>query len=540
MIRVGPLRCDTPGTPRPVDDDHVNRLSIALRPSLTAVMAGSLATIGLMPARSFAAPPPDDTSQEANESEDAASAPAEAPTEAPTEAPIEKSSEAPSRWATESSATDAEADTAEQSPADMSAEGPAKDITEAPNPLLPPKEKALVSPHPVDFGKAQYKPGKGLEIESADGRFGLQTRIRAQMRYELHNDREATDDGTVEQELGHTLGLRRARLQFAGHAFNEHNRFKTELAFSPKDLSFKDGTPHRTPLLTWYFEFDYLRDLTFRMGQYKIPFSRQRVISSGNLQLVDRSLANGEYNLDRDIGFDFRSKDVGGLGGYLKYYAGVYMGEGRDVWNTAGDFKLHYLGRIEINPLGKFDDYSESDFARESRPGLSIGAAYSFIDEAQGNRGVTGSAPADGGTSDYHSVTADVMFKWKGWSVSSEFFWRQGTRRGGGATEVDPNDPTMEVPIPNELPRNGIGWNVQSGYLIPRLPLEFAARYSGIRATKGGPGTSISQRDEVGGGVSWYFAQHPLKLQADYFRQWDEGEMDLGSDVMRVQLQLAF
>ena len=59
-----------------------------------------------------------------------------------------------------------------------------------------------------------------------------------------------------------------------------------------------------SPLLSYYLEFDYLRDLTVRVGQYKIPFSRQRVISSGNQQMVDRSIANGEFNLDRDIGID--------------------------------------------------------------------------------------------------------------------------------------------------------------------------------------------------------------------------------------------
>ena len=100
-------------------------------------------------------------------------------------------------------------------------------------------------------------------------------------------------------------------------------------------------------------------------------------------------------------------------------------------------------------------------------------------------------------------------------------------------------DPTMEIPAPREPPRNGLGWMVQSGYLIPRIPFELAARYSGIRPGAGDD-TGLIQRDSVGGGLSYYFAQHPLKIQADYFRQWDDAVMRLGSDRVRVQLQLAF
>lgn len=407
------------------------------------------------------------------------------------------------------------------------------------NPLLPPKERELVDPHPIDLAGMKYTPTKGLDMTSKDGRFAMQIRLRAQMRYELHNRREETDEGEIARRLTHTFGIRRARIQFTGHVFNEHNKFKSEFAFSPRDLAIEESVPHRSPLLTWYFEFDYLRDLTVRMGQYKIPFNRQRVMSSGDLQLVDRSIANGEFTLDRDVGIDLRSKDIGGLGGRLRYYAGIYMGEGRDAWNEEGNFDLHYLARFEVNPFGKFQDYSEADFERSSRPGLSFAAAYSFIDEANRNRGVLGKRPADGGTSDYHSVVGDVLFKWKGWSVFSEVFWRRGTRRMGDATVPDPDDPTQTVRVPKEAPRNGLGWMVQTGYLIPRLPLEFEARYAGIRASRD-PDTSISVRDSLGGGVSYYIAQHPLKIQADYFRHWREHDLRVGEDVVRVQVQLAF
>jgi len=416
----------------------------------------------------------------------------------------------------------ARAPAAAEEPAEAPAEEPApapEPVSDKPaNPLLPKELLIRLGKHPVHNGKSTYKPGTGLTLESADGAFSLATRLRAQLRYQVD-----AEGGPAE----HVFQIRRARLQFKGHAFNKHNKFKVELAFSPRDLSVKDGVPHRTPLLTWYFEFDYLRDFTVRAGQYKIPYSRQRVVSSGDLQLVDRSLANGEFNHDRDIGFDIRSKDLGGLGGLLRYYVGVYMGEGRDFGdkNATPDFKLHYLGRFEIQPMGKFKDYKEADMNRNLTPKLSIGAAYAFHHGSQGLKGVLGTTPEDEGTTDYHSFTVDYAFKVAGFSSTAEFHLRQGERNAGDAGPVT-------------AARNGMGWAVQAGFLIPRLPLEFAGRYSGVMGR--GTETSLSEKHSAGGGISYYVAGHPWKIQADFFHQWDGDDATPNANGFRTQLQLAF
>src|SRR5690606_18113427 len=136
------------------------------------------------------------------------------------------------------------------------------------------------------------------------------------------------------------------------------------------------------------------------LGQMKVPFSRQRVNSSSALNMPDRSLVSSEFNLTRDLGVMFTSQDLGGLGGRLAYYAGVFMGEGRNAFNLS-DFGLLYVGRLEVRPFGKFDDYSEGDLARSPTPGLSIAGAYAFQDRAHALRGVAGDYPADRGTTDF-------------------------------------------------------------------------------------------------------------------------------------------
>ncbi|MEM9693234.1 MAG: porin [Myxococcota bacterium] len=382
----------------------------------------------------------------------------------------------------------------------------------------------------------RFEPGQGLRVSSDDGDFSLDTRLRAQFLWSPVQRWEPTSS-----ELEHRFEIRRARLQFDGHAFGPETHYKLELAFSPRDLGIVDGVVQNSPLLSWYVELGQSRDFTVRMGQYKIPYSRQRVASSGNLQLVDRSLANGEFNRDRDIGLDLRSEDLGGLD-RLRYYVGAYMGEGRDLGGSAvtPDFSLLYLARLEWLPLGDFDDYTEGDLERRETAKLSVGAAYAFHDDAQRLRGVLGERAADGGTTDYHAANLDYAFKLRGFSSTGELHWREGTRTAGSAVDGSGN------PLAVVAPRNGLGWHLQCGYVFDGQPLELAARYAGVRRVGlADPGdlsdtdgfTSLEREDEAGIGLSYYWAGHSYKLQGDAFHRWRSGLLR-GETVYRVQLQL--
>src|SRR5690606_28347545 len=100
---------------------------------------------------------------------------------------------------------------------------------------------------------------------------------------------------------------------------------------------------------------------------------------------------------------------------------------------------------------------------------------YAFLAEGRGNRGILGPAPSDGGTTDTHDVTADVMLKIAGVTVLGEYYWRKGRREYGDAIIDDPVlGPT---PAPREAPRDGWGWFGQVGWLVPRIPLELGTRY---------------------------------------------------------------
>lgn len=399
----------------------------------------------------------------------------------------------------------------------------------------PPKSEPA---DPLALQRGRYIPGKGFAFATVDKRFSLVIRARIQPRFELEHPnapRGSTED---------VFQLRRARLQLQGNLFGIHNKYYIQFGFTPRDMTggliVGDGSPRRNPLRDARLEFDYLRDFTIWVGQTKVPFSRQRVISDGNLSAIDRSIANEEFNLDRDVGVQALSKDLGGLGGRLGYNLGVFMGEGRNTFQLT-DPGMLYVARVDVRPLGSFDDEVESDLGRSRKVGLGIGTAYAFHDNAQGNRGVHGERWADEGTADYHNVTVDAVLKWRGLAIESAFHWRRGIhRKNGGAVD------SLDMPIPTELARNGLGWFGQIAWLVPRIPLELVGRYGLVRNTFGS-GSGLGRADEAGGGLNYYLAGHNFKIQADYYRLWDDSlasSFDVsarrGTDRIRLQIQLGF
>lgn len=391
----------------------------------------------------------------------------------------------------------------------------------APSFALPRDEEQRLGAAPTDGEAQRFVPGKGLEFKSKDGRFSLAMSLRFGFLYSMKRD---GDPAAVQ----HNFEIRRFRTVFSGNLFGAKNKYFLQLALAPREMDVRDGVVHGSPVYDAYMQFEQLRDLTLRVGQYRVMYTRERNIADVNPLLIDRSLTNAEFNLDRDIGLDIRSEDLGGIK-KLRYYAGVYLGEGRD-YNKFGDSGFLYVGRVDVLPLGLFDDYEASDVWRLKKLRLSFGGAYAFHDRARKDRGVLGTAPLDGGTTNYHNTTTDLMLKYAGWSLEGAYMWRHGQRTPGAALDE------MGAPIAVAAARNGHGWLVQTAMLIPRTRLEPAFRYSGAR----GLGvTSMPDRDELGGGLNYYFYGHNLKLQADYFHSFDPSQASPPGDLLRLQIQAA-
>ncbi|HWB76663.1 MAG TPA: porin [Nannocystaceae bacterium] len=426
--------------------------------------------------------------------------------------------EAPTSTATTTSATTTTS-TSMPTTAEVKAEDPGEQA------FLPPRHGLSLEKADMDVGKAHFAPGKGLSLVSKDERFAFGLSLRTGFMYTMVHHNAPGADPKAQQGVE----IRRFRVVFQGHVFGKHNKYFFQLAFAPREVQLRDGTLHSHPVYDAYMQFERFKNATLRVGMYRPQYSRERLIQDINPLLIDRSTINGEFNLDRDIGLDLRSEDFLGLG-KLRYFAGVFLGKGRNV-EGLGDFGLLYTGRVDVMPLGKFDDYDASDQTRMKKLRMSFGAAYAYQDNAKNDRGTIGAPPADGGTTDYHHATADLLLKWAGFYLEAGYLFRAGRRKPG----------TIEGPgktIPDAA-RNGQGWFAQLAFLIPRTYVEPAFRVGQIYGLRRGE-TALGDSGEIGGGLNYYFAGHNLKLQADYFRLYKEGEVKHGDDQLRVQLQVAF
>ncbi len=370
---------------------------------------------------------------------------------------------------------------------------------------------ATVDPPKAPHASVDAHWGEGVSFKSGD--FSLSIRGRVQARAEAIVPTPESTVARVNQLL-----IRRARLSLNAR-YTEVWTMVVQLAFSILDMEPDAPNVLRDAHLTW----SGLRDLNIRVGQTKVPFGRQRVMSSGNQQMVDRSIVVGELNLDRDVGVLLRSDDLFGLGGVLSYALGVMGGDGRNRLGT--NVGLLYVARAQVNPFGKFDDLVGSDLDRLEKPRLSIGVAAAR-NVATVRQRSTISTTFRNGSLTYDHLAADVLFKWRGFSLEAEALLRYAEQ------------PSLMGATTTEWARAAWGYYVQAGY-VPIEAFEVSARWGQLRPFTG-TDPSFKHQRELGVGVGWYPKQHNLKLQSDVFWLPVGERFDIGSWQVRAQLQLAF
>ena len=143
--------------------------------------------------------------------------------------------------------------------------------------------------------------GKGLiNFVSKDSTFSIKFAPRFQVRYNStwnHN-------GDLYESVEQNFLVRRSRLKFDGFAYSPKLRYKVELGLSNRDMSGGNDFNRNTPryILDAVIMWEFAKNWELWAGQTKLPGNIERVISSGDLQLIDRSLLNSRFTLDRDMG----------------------------------------------------------------------------------------------------------------------------------------------------------------------------------------------------------------------------------------------
>ncbi|WP_298396643.1 porin [Flavobacterium sp.] len=342
-----------------------------------------------------------------------------------------------------------------------------------------------------------YSFGKGLGLTSPDSLFQLNIRFRMQNRVTyIENDGE---NGAYDGQI------RRLRLRFDGYVGNPKFLYAIQLSFAPGDVGeikegenlniIRDAVVFYRPNNHWNISF----------GQTKLPGNRQRVNSSGGLQLTDRTINNARFTIDRDFGFQ-----VHNINEYTDKFSynlktAISSGEGRNSTDNPDD-GIAITGKAELFPFGAFAKDGtnfEGDIVREKKPKLMVSGAFQQNNQARRTQGQLGNDLFEPRT--MKSVLLDAMFKYNGWAAMTSYMSRTT------------NDNAVTFNPLNLSESNyvfvGNGFDYQLSYNT-KTNYEFIGRYSIQKV-----GNDIEQltpnTKQFSLGLTKYIWEHSFKVQGE-------------------------
>ncbi len=331
-----------------------------------------------------------------------------------------------------------------------------------------------------------------------------------------------------------TFNVRRLRFYFMGHLFDPDFKYYIQLRAETAENA---QSPGALSLLDMNFTSTHFKWTNVQFGQYKVYFNRSQINATSSMQFADRALVQDAFTasgLDRrDIGITIMNDEELFP---INYYVGVFNGAGPS-FNRLGSFgseqatvgcpggqtsgnpfpsppgcpanqrnlnanlrldvdRLLYVGRLNWNIMGR-PGYGEGDLAYSESPQLAVGGGYAynpgvntssdnaFVGLDLANLNIRRQLAAFGngrqlglGIVDYSTWAADGIFKYRGFAIQGEFYFKNvirhqkelpcmATTAAGVCTTTAPNQFG-----------NAMGWYVQAGYyLIPRK-VEVAARFA--------------------------------------------------------------
>ena len=342
-----------------------------------------------------------------------------------------------------------------------------------------------------------YSFGKGLGLTSPDSLFQLNIRFRMQNRLTyIENDGE---NGAYDGQI------RRLRLRFDGYVGNPKFLYAIQLSFAPGDVGeiqegenlniIRDAVVFYRPNNHWNISF----------GQTKLPGNRQRINSSGGLQLSDRTINNARFTIDRDFGFQ-----VHNINEYMDKFSynfktAVSTGEGRNSTDNPDD-GIAVTGKAELFPFGAFAKDGtnfEGDIVREKKPKLMISGAFQQNNHARRTQGQLGNDLFEQRT--MKSVLLDGMFKYNGWAAMASYMSRTTNEN---AVTINPLDITQ-----SNYAFVGNGFDYQLSYNTKKN-YEFIGRYS-IQKVGRDIEALTPNTKQYSLGVTKYIWEHAFKVQAE-------------------------
>lgn len=310
-----------------------------------------------------------------------------------------------------------------------------------------------------------YDPNRGTVIRTLDGRWEFNPYAMVQLTHTIAGAGEVTDTG---------FRLKVARLIFHGNALTPSLVYHVQ-------INVADG---RGVAEDVYLRWQATPWLALLGGQIEVTLNRQHITLEAYQELVERSLTDARFNLQRDIGAIAYLSDASKK---HELTVGFFNGAGQ---NTINENRTYLASmRLAYNPWGPIE-YREADLDDNAKPKLSLAVAGAYNPE----RRVAGDDPDKPTiTREIAQAVGEVTLRYRGLSITGETHLRRRYNEAGSLL-VD------------------AGGFAQAGFFLIPQHLQIAARASrvGVDLTK------TDARDEEIAGVNYYVYGHRLKLQADF------------------------
>jgi hypothetical protein len=315
-----------------------------------------------------------------------------------------------------------------------------------------------------------------------------------------------------------------------GHLFNPDFKYYIQLSGETAENS---QTPGSVRLLDLAFSSTHYPLFNIQFGQYKVFFNRSQINSTASMQFAERALVMDAFTasgLDRrDIGITIMNDEEVYP---VNYYVGIFNGAGPSFNRIGGFFseqptadcpggttgqnpfpspagcpapqrninanlrndinQLMYVARLNWNIMGR-PGYGEGDIVYSEMPQMAVGGGFSYNPavNASSNSSFIGTDLANlnfrrqiaafgnarqlgWGVVDYATWALDGVFKYRGFSIQGEYYFKNVTRHEKGL-------PCMNTACTATAPGllgNATGWYVQTGYYVIPRHLEIAGRYA--------------------------------------------------------------
>lgn len=265
--------------------------------------------------------------------------------------------------------------------------------------------------------------------------------------------------------------------------------------------------------------------LSLRAGQWKSEYSRERVDSSGKQALVERSIANYWFTLDRQQGVAVSGRLAQGSRRDTRFWVEYLSGRGR---GASFDGRGLWLGRLQWNPAGEQLPFSQSDIRRRAAPVPAIALAV-----VRGRTPFARFSSGGGGTlpglvqSDYDltQYLLETAVHYRGIAWQQELHFKRLEDRHSGRL------------------RRMIGGYAQLGTFPsewwPRVPsqLELVGRIAVVDPDRG---EDSDTQIEWTLGANWFIYGHRHKISVDYaWLNFDDPFDDVSRRRFRLQYELS-